>query len=539
MTALPTELLNDILSRALFANKKNGVHFTYGLLENSGLFPEQHSPRLTKYVRSPLRDEVMAMDAAWAIRRVCRQWGDWALSQNFREIHEQCCPSQSRWADLTPCRSKYSLYELIENPQGTILNRDQNGSLRKTYELLHDYPLLSQHVRRLWFGDFHTAATDKWILSIIKSCTNLESLTIPWTALRRGTAEDWINVLKLSKNMGTTLQSLEIRSICLSSEDEPLQRRSEVSKSLKDTRVSFGGLSRLRLSGDAGQSTISDDDLVAISRTALNLSSIHITGSAKISVLGVLALVKSSRKTLGFLEYRPLPNACCQSSFRNRWALEEADRTSQWTSDRHQSTDRESGFSIGNSSFDFNPVMTALQDAFVSTTELLTPRSPTLNVAQHLCHDLSTLPRLREVDISLPSICTDLFAHSKMPWSGTCIIGFSRICQTSKCDKPQDYARLLRRTLESARLLTIERKRLKKHLIIELTNGSYIFRPDQELVYGDFSSESIALEGEENKEDTVVTATTWSKIPGPNGLRHMAISETKFLRAISNGWLEL
>jgi hypothetical protein len=114
---LPPEVLSDILARVVSANKKDGVHFTYGA-ESSDPLAKPHSPRLTKYVRSPLRDDLATLDAAWAIRRVCQQWGDWAISKNFREIREQCSPGHDRWADLTPSRLRYPLYELIEKPQG-------------------------------------------------------------------------------------------------------------------------------------------------------------------------------------------------------------------------------------------------------------------------------------------------------------------------------------------------------------------------------------------------------------------------------------
>ena len=563
ITTLPTELLNDVLLRAVFANKRDGVHFTYGLLENSQFPVEPGSPRLTKYVRSPLGDEPMTVDAAWSIRRVCRRWGDWAMLQSFRTIREQFYPGRRRWADLTPCRSRYPLYELIENPRGTIVYRDPYGSLRKTHELFDDYPVLSQHVRRLWFNGFHAAATDKRILSIVEYCYNLESLTIPWTILRRGTAEDWANVLKTSMTPGKALQSLEIRSFTLATDDESCLGYSEASTPLKDPRVSFEGLHRLRLSGDASQMAISDDDLVAIARTATNLRSIQITGSATISASGVLALVKSSSSNLELLEYRPLPGAFCQSPVYDCSTSGEAENPSEWIFDRHPPADSEARSSIDNGSYCFGSLATALQAAFESKTELLIPRLPRSrfapaiidpnsqchqqvnacvdgnqkgkgSVSEHLCDDLSTLPSLREVDISLPSICPNLFASSKMQWSGTCLIRFSKICRAPPCGTLQDNAKLLELTLASARSLMIERTRLGKTLTIELTSGSYVFRPDEELVYGDFLSKKLALENEELGESRTVVIMTEDKMLG-----RVAISETNFLKAIGEGQLEL
>jgi hypothetical protein len=362
---------------------------------------------------------------------------------------------------------------------------------------------------------------------------------------------------------GKALESLEIRSFIPATDDESSLGHSEVSTPLEDPRVSFEGLYRLRLSGDARQMVISDDDLVAIARTATNLRSIQITGSATISALGVLALVKSSSSTLELLEYRPLPGAFYQSPTYDCSTPCEAEKPSEWIFDRHPSTDSEARSSIESGSSFFGSLATALQAAFESETELLILRPPRSKFAtaiidpnspchqqvsahvdgkqkdkgaipEHLCAYLSTLPSLREVDISLPSICPDLFASSKMPWSGTCLIRFLKICRASPCATPQENAKLLELTLASARSLMIERKRLRKTLTIELTSGSYVFRPDQELVYGEFSSEKISLKNEEFGESRIVAIMTEDKMLG-----RVAVSETHFLKAISEGQLEL
>jgi hypothetical protein len=565
---VPTEILSDILARVVSANKRDGVHFTYGLSESSHSFAEPHSPKLTRYVRSPLRDELMTLDAAWAVRRVCQQWGGLVMSQIFREIREQCSPGRDRWADLTPCRSRYPLYELIENPRGTTVQRDPQDSLRKTHALLLDYPVISRHVRRLWFDGFHAASTDEWIISIVQSCPNLESLTIPWTVLRRGSAEDWIEMLKTATSTGKALRSLEIRSTRLNADDEYSLGHSVVTNPLGDSRVNFRGLHRLRLSGDAEQVAIADGDLVAISKSAINLESIQVTGSSTISTLGVLALANASRSHVRFLEYRPVPHAIRRSQSHchtNRDYI--AGNPFHWISNWEPSIGETSGSPMDSDTHDFSLPGTPPQDAVDTKTKLWTPGSPRLKavldttdpsstvcelfmpsmetsykakspIARHLCENLSALPNLREIDISLPSVCAGLFAHGKMSWSGSCLIRFSTFCHMSQCDTPRDQSRLLRQTLEAARSLMVDRRRLKSDLTIELIKGSYVFRPDKELVYGDFSSEMRTRKDDESEQNRVLTIMTGEEMMRHTGSGHIAVGETYFLEAVGDGRFE-
>ena len=565
---LPTEILSNILTRVISTNKKDGVHFTYGLSESSHFFAEPHSPKLTRYVRSPLRDELLTLDAAWAIRRVCQQWGNLVMSKTFREIREQCSPGYDRWADLTPCRSRYPLYELIENPRGTTVKRDPQDSLRKTHALLRDYPVISQHVRRLWFDGFHAASTDQWIISVAQSCPNLESLTIPWTVLRRGTTEDWIKMLKTATSMGKALRSLDIRSTRLNVDDKHSLRRSVVTNPLDDSRVNFKGLHCLKLSGDAEQMAITDGDLLAISKSATNLESIQVTGSSTISTFGALALVNASRNHVRFLEYRPAPHAICRSQNHcHRKQDDVSGNPLDWSGDQASSVGEGSGSPMDRDAYDLSLPRT-LPDDFGSKTKLRRAGSSRLKVvldamdpssairkpvmhsteashkaksaiARHLCENLSALPNLREIDISLPSICAGLFAHGKTPWSGSCLIRFSTFCHVPQRDTPQDQSRLLQQTLAAARSLMVDRKRLRRYLTIELTNGSYTFRPDQEMVYGDFSSEMRSRMDDESEQHRVLTIMTGEKMVGHAGYSQIAVSETYFLEAVGDGRFKL
>ena len=76
-------------------------------------------------------------------------------------------------------------------------------------------PAAAQHVRRLWFNGFHVAETDRLILSLVASCPNLTHLTVPWTVVRRGTVQEWVDMLNVETGRGVPLYSLELTAVCL------------------------------------------------------------------------------------------------------------------------------------------------------------------------------------------------------------------------------------------------------------------------------------------------------------------------------------
>lgn len=465
---LPTEILHNILTRAVSANGTNEVRFTYGLRSSF----EARSSKVDRYVRSPSRDDFVAMDAAQAIRRVCTRWGSWVVCHTFQHIREQRPVGNERWADLTSCRAKYPLYELVDAPRGTIVKRDPHLNLRKTYKLLTQSSAVSQHVRRLWFDGFHTVTTDGWILSLAQACPNLEILTIPWTVLRRGRPEHWVALLKSTTSDGRALRSLEVRSSHLTVDEAHQLDRTNVSDPLRDPRVSFRRLRRLRLSGDTRGSPVTDNDLLAIAKTATNLRSLQVTGSSTITVHGVMAVAKASDQSLRLLEYRPLPLA--------------TDKV--W----HLPADEEA----------------------------------------HDCSILSALPRLVEFDISLPSVCAKLFANPASIWRGTCTVRSDRVCSRMHKDKSQDEAQRLEQLLRSARLRLSERARLRGPLMIEIIHAGLRFRPDQSLVHDVPSSMVAMMNGD---TDNMETRWANENKPASelDKLGYVVVHESSLLRAMS------
>lgn len=58
-------------------------------------------------------------------------------------------------------------------------------------------------------------------------------------------------------------------------------------KALRDTRVNFSKLRRLKIHGSSNVQSIVDADLWEIARTAINLEEVHITGNSSVTVEGM------------------------------------------------------------------------------------------------------------------------------------------------------------------------------------------------------------------------------------------------------------
>lgn len=221
---------------------------------------------------------------------------------------------------------------------------------------------------------------------------------------------------------------------------------------------------------------ITDDDLSMIARTAVNLDSIQINASSSISLAGVDNLLRSSRASLKLLQYRPLRNVVASPSFGSRKAK------------------------------------------------------------KHVCRDLSALPSVCEVDVSIPSICADLFTHHALGWRGVCLIRFEGTCLESQCPLSQDQSRTLREGLGAARLLIQERKRLREDLVIELANDRYFFEPAKRLVH----MEAFSVFGMMNLESIQETSVSAEgKVADYFGSTTVTVTESRFFEAVKDGSIVL
>ena len=177
--------------------------------------------------------------------------------------------------------------------------KDPLAFLVQTARLCDDYLDVASSIKRIWVHGFYTAATDQLIFNLLIKCSNLTSISVPWTTTRHVNARAWQAVLIGSRQ---PLASLEIQCIALTSQAtdsnsrvclEPLQA------------VSFSHLTRLKIFGDTNLLPITDLDLHAIARTATCLKEFHLTNNTSTTIDGVMAIVKASYKTLRVLEHRP------------------------------------------------------------------------------------------------------------------------------------------------------------------------------------------------------------------------------------------
>ncbi|KAH9873448.1 hypothetical protein IAQ61_004071 [Plenodomus lingam] len=427
---LPYEILTQILGEVAKANIRDGPTYTFGL--SQAPLPLQKAP-LQRYVRGPVPPELLKWDATAALRSVCWKWHEWALEHSLRDLYIRRWKGGERWAELSNRRESYPLYELIDRPTGTAVYRDPFASLKRTVSIHKDYPQVASKIRRMWVHGFYTAETDRLVFESLKNCTNLTSLSLPWTTIRHLDAKSWRTILMGS---GRPLESLELQCT-----DPTSQQAAD-----KDNQVdlqplqsaNFSQLRRLKIFGDTSFMPITDRDLFAIARTATQLEEFHLTCNSSITIDGVMAIVKASRKTLRVLEHSPRS-----------------------------------------------------QDGFWHPH----PGSP--SDSEHLCETFRNCPKLETLSISLPSMCADLFSNENVKFAGDLQVRALHLCEHEHGRSTQEATDALQKLLEQARQLIQRRASgtLPRELYIELFFAGCIFEPGFEAVHGDFSLAQISSDG--------------------------------------------
>jgi len=293
----PYEILTQILEEVTKANIRDGPTYTFGLQQAP--LPLERA-KLQRYVRGPVPPELLKWDATATLRSVCWKWHEWALEHSIKDVYIRRWKGGERWAELSNRRESYPLYELIDRPTGTAVYRDPFASLKRTVSICNDYPAVAAKIRRMWVHGFYTAETDRLVFQSLKNCTNITSLSLPWTAIRHVDAKAWRTVLI---GTGKPLQSLELQCV------DPTSQQATDKDNLVDLEplqsVNFSQLRRLKIFGDTSFMPITNNDLFAIARTATQLEEFHLTCNSSITIDGVMAIVKASRKTLRVLEHSP------------------------------------------------------------------------------------------------------------------------------------------------------------------------------------------------------------------------------------------
>ncbi|OCK81037.1 hypothetical protein K432DRAFT_381687 [Lepidopterella palustris CBS 459.81] len=432
INSFPYEILSQILSAATQLNERDGVTFTFGL--SQAPLPAQKAS-LQRYVRGPVPPEMLKWDATASIRLVCWEWHEWALEYAMKDIYIRRWKGSERWAEISQRREKYGLYELIEKPSGTAVYRDPFCSLTRTVKLLRKYPGVASKIRRMWFDGFYVSETDLQIFDAVRSCSNLTSVSLPWTTLRHLGAQEWGRLLH---GNGNPLQSLELLAVDLTAKQSEDPKNRVNFHPLNSDLADFSQLRKLKIFGDSTFMPINDQDLQAIARTATRLEEFHLTCLSTISIDGVMAIVKSSQSTLNVLEHSPRSN---------------------------------DGF--------FHPHPGSLSDS------------------EHICTVLTNCPRLETVSLSVPSMCSALFSNENVRWAGDLQVRAARLCGHEDGRSTFAAQDSLQQLLDQARRLVSARanSHIPKDLYIELFFADFIFEPHVNAVHGDFQLAGLASGG--------------------------------------------
>lgn len=484
----PQEILNSILEHAVAINVREGVTYTYGL--SQAPLPLQKA-KLGRYLRGPVCPDDLLWDATANIRQVCGKWHEWALQHSLKQLWVRRWRGSERWAELSLRRQLYDVYELIEKPSGYHVYRDPFGSLKHTQELFAAYPNLANHARRLWFNGFYTCETDRMILSVLRSCRKLTAISIPWALLRHGTAEEWAHLLGVAIREDPALESLELQAVDLSKAQEEAYASVAITNPLASSLVDFSNLKRLKLVGNSTWMPINDADLIAMSRTATHLEELHITNNSSVTLAGVLSLIKASLPTLRIIEHSPL------------------------------SAD---GF--------FHPHPGSLPDT----------------ATEHICTTLTSAPKLKDLSISMPCACADLFSNEDVPWEGECQVRFPTLCGTpttapnSRATQTAKLAALRALLTQSRELMLTRRLRHRRTLDVEIFFADCIFDPRDCVVHGDFSLAEISSGGLwQTGVKTASPKGPWGStgLYGKDEGTWEIVGEAEFLEAVERGWLRI
>lgn len=116
------------------------------------------------------------------------------------------------------------------------------------------------------------------------------------------------------------LTSLEFLTVGLTSSQIKIERNLTDNGVLQPSNgLDFSGLRRFKIFGDSNLMPLTDEDLFFISRTAVNLEEIHITGATSVTIKGIFIIIYFSlppppitNRVRVTLYTDPSYNRCCR-----------------------------------------------------------------------------------------------------------------------------------------------------------------------------------------------------------------------------------
>jgi len=248
---------------------------------------------------------------------------------------------------------------------------------------------------------------------------------------------------------------------------------------LESAMVDFGRVERLKIFGNTNSMPMNDDDLLAMARTAEILREIHVTGTTSVSLDGVMTLVNASKHKLQVLEHSPLA-----------------------------------------------------KDGFEH------PRALSMQKHGHICERLLECPQLRNLSISLPSLCEQLFTDTSIKWTGEVQIRAESLCNylTEKLEVRKRFWHILGLTRS---LMASKNQHDKVELDIQLFINYWIFEPRRSLIHGNIAI-GQALSNNAWPHTSAVSnmgpygqTGLYGKDEGP----YSCISEEEFGEGLSRGYI--
>lgn len=380
-----------------------------------------------------------------------------------------------------------NLDTLQGTPSSMSVYRDPYHSLKQILRLVQGSPGLGACVHRLWFNGYNSAETVGMIFEILQHCPNLDHLTIPWTALRYGTKEDWSHVLGRGAKECKPL-SLEFLAVDLSIKKMSDPRNQHDELPLDFATVDFTKVERLKVFGNTNFMPITNKDLIAIARSARNLKEIHITGTSSVTIDGVMALVEASHSKLRLLEHSPLS-----------------------------------------------------KDGFEH------PDPTPANNQGHLCQTLLTCHQLRDLSISLPSFCEDLFRDTSVHWQGEVQIRAGSLCShhhpKSEPETQTHTQARFWRILDLTRSLMAVNQDCEggadAELDIQLFINYWIFEPRRALVHGNIEVGQALSDGLWPRDCSVSCKGPYGQtgLYGKDEGPYSCVSEEEFAEGLRRGYV--